>query len=204
MSHSNSDARTLLSRIAQGEQSAVSLLLEPHRPRLRRMIQARLSNALAGRVDPSDVVQETMAEAARRIAKGVGVDCVPFYPWLRQIAFDRLVDLHRYHVRASRRSVSREVSLLPLSETSQHDLARHFVALDASPSKHLLRRELQHRVHEALARLSETDREVLVQRHLEQLPIQEVAAVLKISESAAQSRYRRALERLHLLLGGDF
>lgn len=200
---SDSSVRTLLTRIAQGDKSAVAELLEPNRRRLRRMVSARLSTSLAGRIDPSDVVQEAMTEASRRLSQGGGGDFVPFYPWLRQIAFERLVDLHRRHVRAARRTVCREAEALPLSETSQAQLARQFLARDTSPSERLLRRELQQRVRNALERLTESDREVVVWRHLEQLSIVEIAAVAGISESAAQSRYRRALERLHVLLSGN-
>lgn len=204
MPQSDSNARDLLTRIGRGEDAAIPDLLEPHRQRLHRMVSARLTSALAARVDPSDVVQEAMTEAARRLAQKSPKDCIPFYPWLRQIAFDRLVDLHRHHVKAARRSVSREVTALPLSQNSESNLTLHLFARDKSPSEYLVRRELQQRVHDALNRLSASDRDVLVLRHLEQLSIEEVAAVLGITEAAAQSRYRRSLERLHALLDGTF
>jgi RNA polymerase sigma factor (sigma-70 family) len=68
----------------------------------------------------------------------------------------------------------------------------------------LRRLERRDRVRAALAALPEHDREVLVLRILEGLPIRETAVVLAISEVAVRSRQVRALERLKTLLGPDF
>ncbi len=73
----------------------------------------------------------------------------------------------------------------------------------SSPSHHLLREELRGRVRDALARLSENDREVLVLRYLEQLANAEIAAALGISEGAVKMRHLRALERIRALLADD-
>ena len=66
-----------------------------------------------------------------------------------------------------------------------------------------LRAERQGRVRAALALLAEADREVLLLRYLEQLPLREVAAVLGVSESAVKMRHFRALERLRALLEAE-
>jgi RNA polymerase sigma-70 factor (ECF subfamily) len=68
----------------------------------------------------------------------------------------------------------------------------------------LQREEVRARVQQALARLSEGDREVLVLRHLERLPTAEIAEVLGLSEGAVYTRHVRALRRLRQLLGDDF
>ena len=60
--------------------------------------------------------------------------------------------------------------------------------------------ELRERVRSALARMSARDRELLVLRHLEQLPTKEIAAILGIAEAAVKKRHVRALDRLHALL----
>jgi RNA polymerase sigma-70 factor (ECF subfamily) len=178
-------------------------LLTLHRDRLRRMIAVRMDPRVAGRLDPSDVIQETVMEAARRLPDYLRRRDCAFYPWLRRIAWDQLVAIHRRHVEARRRAVEREAwGELGLSDESVAQLADVFQARQASPSSHLLREELRQRVQAALAGLGGQDREVLVLRHLEQLSMQETAEVLGISLSAAQSRYRRALERLHERLGG--
>jgi len=57
-------------------------------------------------------------------------------------------------------------------------------------------RELVHRVREVLAELSETDREVLLMRNVDDLPYQEIGCILDLDPAAARKRYGRALLRL--------
>jgi RNA polymerase sigma-70 factor (ECF subfamily) len=71
-----------------------------------------------------------------------------------------------------------------------------------SPSHAAARAELQVRLQQMLNTMEETDREILVLRHFEQLSCAESAAVLGIDESAASSRYYRALKRLKELMRG--
>jgi RNA polymerase sigma-70 factor (ECF subfamily) len=85
------------------------------------MVELRMNPRLAARLDPSDVVQEVLAEADRRLDDYLRERPLPFFPWLRQIAVDRLADAHRRHVRAARRSVVREEAALP--ESSALELA---------------------------------------------------------------------------------
>ena len=82
-------------------------------------------------------------------------------------------------------------------------LAQRLASSGTSPSRRLLRAELQDRVRTALAALAPTDRQVLVLRYLEQLSTAETAAVLGIGEGAVKMRHRRALDRLCRLLGNE-
>jgi RNA polymerase sigma-70 factor (ECF subfamily) len=194
-----------LIQLAQGgDVTARDRLLARHRARLRRMIYLHLDPRLRARVDPSDVVQEAMAEAARRLDEYLHRPPLPFYPWLRQIALERLLDLRRRHLRARKRSVIREeAGVLSLPDESAAELASRLIDLGSSPSRHLLREELRERVRAALERLPAADREVLVLRHLEQMPAREVAAVLGVGEGAVRMRLVRALGRLRDLLEQD-
>jgi RNA polymerase sigma-70 factor (ECF subfamily) len=195
------DTGELIERAGDGDVAARDKLLDRHRNRLRQMLAVRLDPRLAARVDPSDLVQETLAEAHRRIDAYLRKPPLPFYPWLRQIACDRLADHHRRHVRAGRRSVSREEPLGSLlSDASVNDLARKLVAPESGPSARFRSRERSAGLRTALAKLSETDREVLVLRHLEQMPPRDIAAVLGISEGAVYTRHLRALDRLRRLM----
>jgi RNA polymerase sigma-70 factor (ECF subfamily) len=198
------DTEELLRRAGRGDRRARGALLQRHRGRLRHMVSLRLDPRLAARVDPSDVVQETLAEADRRLDGYLRERPLPFYAWLRQLAWDRLVEQYRRHVRAGRRSVRREEAEAPgLSDASALELAERLLAQAESPSAALQRQELADRVRAALDRLPEADREVLVLRYLEQLPAREVAGVLGTSEAAAKKRVLRALQRLRDLLQGD-
>jgi RNA polymerase sigma-70 factor (ECF subfamily) len=194
----------LIEQARGGDESARQRLLEGCRPRLRRVVAVRLDRRLAARVDASDIVQEALAEASRRLDDYLLDRPLPFFAWLRQLAWDRLVEQHRRHVLAERRSVAREEPpAMELSEESSLRLARRLIGDGTSPSGRLIREELRDRVRSAMARLGERDREVLVMRHLEQLSTEEVAAVLGISPGAVKVRLLRALERLRGLLADD-
>jgi RNA polymerase sigma-70 factor (ECF subfamily) len=194
------DTDQLLAQVCAGDPGARDRLLQRHRARLRRMIAVRLDRRLAARVDPSDLVQETLAEAAGGLDRYLRERPVAFYPWLRQIAWERLVAAHRRHLAAGKRSVTREERPAPLPGESLLELADRLLARGSTPSAGLRRAEQQARLRSALERLAEADREVLVLRHLEQLSTRQTAGVLGVSEGAVKVRLLRALERLRDLL----
>ena len=197
------DPEQLLHRAADGDPEAREQLLVLHLKRLRQMIAVRMDRQLAARIDPSDVVQETLADAVRQLSEYLRYRPLPFYPWLRQLAWKRLSELHRRHIQAQRRSVRLEERRSPLPDESAMELASRLMGHGSSPSARLRRQELREHVQCALAQLSERDREVLVLRHLEELSSSEIAAVLAISEGAVYTRHLRALRRLRRLLGTE-
>jgi RNA polymerase sigma-70 factor (ECF subfamily) len=190
------DTEQLLAQAVAGDDSARGRLLQRHRDRLRRMVAVRADPRLAARVDPSDIVQETLAAAAERMDAYLKDQPLAFYPWLRQIAEDRLGALHRRHVQAGRRSVAREAGRLGLPDESAMALADRLVARQSGPSAQAQREELRARVRRALTALPDVDREILVLRLLEELPAKEIAAVLRMTVGAVRTRQARALVRL--------
>jgi RNA polymerase sigma-70 factor (ECF subfamily) len=203
MTRQEPDTDQLLAEVSRGDSSARSQLLDRHRDRLRHMVAVRMDRRLAARFDPSDVVQEVLLEADRHLADYLEHRPLPFYPWLRQFAMNRLIDLHRRHLHAGRRSVSREeMPGPPLPDESADELVRRLFARDSSPSARLEREETRQQVRAALEQLPLHDREVLVLRHLEQLPTPQIAAILGVSEGAVYTRHLRALKRLGESLKG--
>ena len=196
MAQTPSDTEELLRRVAQGDVSAQGALLQRHRDRLRHLIVLRLDRRLRARIDPSDVIQETLAEAAQKLADYIRNRPLPFYPWLRRLAWERLVRLHRWHLRTRKRNVQREQLGLPLPDESAAQLADRLAWRGSSPSARLLRDERRDRVQAALASLREGDREVLVLRYLEHLSTREIAAILGLAEAGVKTRQLRALRRL--------
>ena len=202
MSEAASQTEVLLARVATGDQAAGESLLLRHQARLRKMIAVRLDRRLAGRLDPSDVIQEVFAEAARELPAYAQRQPVPFYPWLRRIAWERLVKLHQRHLYAAKRTAWRETSLPPTDE-SVLLLAERLADPGTSPSMRVVRVEMRDRVRAGLEQLPNRDREVLVMRYLEQLSMAEIAAVMGSTEGAIKVRHLRAIERLRNRLGDE-
>ena len=97
MADSNS-TELLVSRSVQGDTEALSTLMDRYRSRLNRMVGLRMDRRLQGRVGASDVVQEALIEAARRLADYQRDPPMGFFLWLRALTADRLLQAHRRHV----------------------------------------------------------------------------------------------------------
>jgi RNA polymerase sigma-70 factor (ECF subfamily) len=186
-------ARTelLLKQASLGDQNAAEELIAAHRRYLRVLIDLRMDDALRVRVDPSDVVQETQLVASQRLDDFLQRRPTSFRIWLRRKALERLVDMRRRHVHASKRSVRREITL---SDRSSMALARGMI--QRSPSEIASHKETAQQVRLAVRRMKETDREVLLLRHVEELSNAEVADVMAVDSATASQRYGRALRRL--------
>jgi RNA polymerase sigma-70 factor (ECF subfamily) len=199
-----SEADRLLREAAQGDPERLGALLERHRPRLRRMVALRLDPRLHGRIDPSDVIQEAYLEASARLADYLRQPAMPFFLWLRFLAGQKLVTLHRHHLGRQMRDAGREVSLYRgrLPEASSAALAAQLLGHEARPSEAAIRAELKVRLQEALNRMGPLDREILALRHFEQLTLAETAQVLGLTESGACRRHLGALKRLKEALAG--
>jgi RNA polymerase sigma-70 factor (ECF subfamily) len=141
-------------------------------------------------------------DASQRLVHFVQGPPLPFFVWLRQVAIQRLVEVHRRHLGAEKRSANRERSVdtsLASSVTSA-SLAFQLVCRLSSPSDVLARNELTAQLHKALESMDPIDREVLALRHFEELSNDETAAALGLQKSAASNRYVRALARLKKIL----
>jgi len=197
MPHSE-DLADLLDRAAAGDTAAVAELFSRYRKRLKRMVRLRLSRHLQGRLDDSDILQEALLEAAKRLPEYLRDQPLPFFLWLRHITGEKLIDAHRRHLGAKMRDAAQEVSLHrgAMPAASSASLAAQLLGRLTSPSQAAVKAEARLRVQEVLNGMDPLDREVLALRHFEQLNNGEVAATLGINESTASSRYLRALKRL--------
>ena len=187
----------LLDQVERGSRSAVQQLVSTHRARLRKMVVARMDVRLQSRLDPSDVVQDVLTEASHRLPKFSRDRVLPFYPWLHQIARDRLIELHHQHVTAQKRSINREtVHAVLLGDESITSIINRLPAANASPSDMAARKEMTNTIRTLLGELDEATREVLLMRYVEQMKIREIAAALNLTESAIKSRHVRGLRKL--------
>jgi RNA polymerase sigma-70 factor (ECF subfamily) len=146
-----------------------------------------------------------LLEAHKRIENYLKNPVMPFHLWLRHIAKDHIIDAHRRHRLAQRRSIDREQPLVRngLTDQSSMEIARHLVDGGITPASEAVRKELAERVRSALDELEPDDREIILMRGMEQMSNQEVAEVLNLTEAAASMRHLRALRKLKLVLAPE-
>lgn len=191
MTSDQSETEELLRRAKAGDEPALAQLFARYRDRLKRMVRLRLDHRLAGRLDPSDVIQETYLDVARRFPEYKSRPDLPCFLWVRSLASQRLVDLHRKHLGAKMRGAGQEVSLHrgALPAVSSASLAHQLLGHLTSPTAAALRAEMQIRLQDALNQMDPIDCEVVVPRHFEQLDNAETADILGLERSAASKRY---------------
>jgi RNA polymerase sigma-70 factor, ECF subfamily len=193
------ETRELLRDARGGDQEAVNRLLDRHRDSLHRMIQSRLNRGMARRADASDVVQDALLTASRRLSEYLQKPTLPFHAWLRHLARDRLADEYRRQL-ADKRDVAREQSV-GAGQRSSIDPVVNVPDMNLTPAAMLLRKEIAERFHAAIAQLPDDAKEIILMRHAEQLTNSQVAELLGLTEAAAGMRYLRALRQLRPLLG---
>ncbi|MEM6363117.1 MAG: sigma-70 family RNA polymerase sigma factor [Planctomycetota bacterium] len=194
---------TLIVAARDGSTDAVNQLLDRHRGGIRRLVELRLDRKVQQRVDVSDVVQEVMVEASGRLEKYLDDPAMAFHLWLRQIAWDHIIDTYRRHRVSAKRSMDREqpINASPDGvDESSVDLAIQLCDPQMTPAAIATQREIAGRVEAAILRMDDSDREVIMMRHYEHLSNLEIAEVLGLNPPAASMRYLRAVRRLRTLL----
>lgn len=195
----------LLTAARGGDDSAVNELLENHRNSVRRLVQVRLDRKVQRRVDVSDVVQEVMAEASKRLQKYLENPEMAFHLWLRQIAWDHIIDTYRRHRVSAKRNMDREQSMTVAGpDRSAVELAVQLCDPGMTPAAAAAQREIARRVEGSIERLDPQDREVILMRHYEHLTNLEIATALGLNPPAASMRYLRAVRRLRQLLEEEY
>jgi RNA polymerase sigma-70 factor (ECF subfamily) len=192
----------LLDQVRRGDGTAVNRLLDRHRAAIRRMIDRRMDRVVQRRVDASDIVQDVLVEANRRLGEYLANPTMPFQLWLRHMARDRLIDAHRRHRVAASRSIDREVPLAGSDpDDSRSGPAADVADRELTPAAAATWHELERRFAAAVDALDDADREIVLLKHFEHLSTAEAAEALGISKPAAGMRYLRAMRRLRTLLG---
>src|SRR5579884_3742950 len=196
-----SDPEQLLQQARAGDRLALGLLLEQYRTYLVVLARVQIGRRLQGKADASDLVQEAFLGATRDFHQFRGGSEKEFIAWLRQVLASLLANLVRHYQGTQRRDVRLERRLAVELEQSSHALDRGLVAGQSSPSQQAIRREQSVLLAEALGRLPEEWRELLILRHLEGLSFPEVAQRLGRTVDSVKKQWPRALASLRRLLG---
>ena len=188
----------LINLAIRGDQQALAELFSQFRPSLWRMVNFRLHPQLQGRVDVDDVLQEAWMKASSQISRFFTDASQSPFVWFRMIVSQTLIDLHRRHLGAAKRSTAKEFSIDSgwSAASTSYSIAFHLMGSATSPSNAAVKMEMSKQLDAAMQSMNDVDREVLALRHFEELSNAETAQVLDMSEQAASARYIRALARL--------
>lgn len=191
--------QNVLQKAKSGDQDSVGELLGVYRDYLLGIAVARLDPRIRARCNPSDVVQETLLEAYRDFHQFRGGLEREFLAWIRQILANNLARMVEVHLLTDKRDLRRERRLEPHSNANGSRLENRdqwFTDNGSSPSKALQRKEQLSAILERIGRLPSNFRDVLILRHIEELPFEEVATRLGKSAGAVRMIWLRALEQL--------
>lgn len=172
---------------------------ERFRSYLLLLARCQLGPRLRGKLDPSDVVQQTLLEAHRDAARFRGTTAGEQAAWLRQALARNLANLARDFGRG-KRDVGRERDLAAELAGSSARLERLLAADQSAPGEAAERQEQLLRLAVALAELPEPQRQAVELRHLHGLSLADIASHLGRTPPAVAGLLHRGLARLRELL----
>jgi RNA polymerase sigma-70 factor (ECF subfamily) len=193
----------LLREARAGDAATLGRLLEQYRRYLALIANVQIGQRLRGKVDASDVVQETFLEAHRNFARFRGTSEGELVRWLRQILAANLADLLRRYLGTQGRDVRLEREIEGALDRSSVLLDRGLMAMGPSPSQLASHREQAVLLADALSELPDDYREALVLRHLEGLTFPEVAQRMGRSLDSVEKLWMRGLARLRQVMGAQ-
>jgi RNA polymerase sigma-70 factor (ECF subfamily) len=185
---------------ARTDATARGALLELYRRYLGLLARVQVGQRLQGKIDASDLVQETFLDAHRRFPHFRGTSEAELTRWLRQILAAKLADVLRRYLGTKGRDIRLERDLEDALDLSAVQLAGALVASDSSPSHQASRREQAVILADALAQLPDDYREALVLRHLEGLTFPDVARRMGRSLDSVEKLWMRALAKLRQVM----
>jgi RNA polymerase sigma-70 factor, ECF subfamily len=197
------DPEQLVCLARAGNGRALGQLLEQYRNYLAMLARLQIGRRLQGKVDASDLVQETFMEAHRDFGQFRGSTEQELASWLRRILACNLANLVERYCGAKRRDVRLERELVADIDQSSRVLDLGLVAKASSPSQQAAHREQAVLLADALEQLPADYREVLMLRHLEELSFPEVARRMGRSLDSVKNLWARALAKLRHVLGGE-
>jgi RNA polymerase sigma-70 factor (ECF subfamily) len=173
--------------------------LENFRDYLRLLARLQLDPRLQGKLDPSDLVQQTLLKAHRSLDQFRGQSDEELAGWLRRILANTLTDA----VRKFQRELDAERPLVEALEESSARLEAWLAENGSSPSARAVRNEEVLRLAGALARLPDDQRQAVELRYLKNASLAEIAEAVGRTEAAVAGLLRRGLQKLRDQLGED-
>jgi RNA polymerase sigma-70 factor, ECF subfamily len=191
----------LLQSAREGNPQALGELLELYRGYLSLMARLQIGRLLQGKVDAADLVQDTFLEAHRNFGNFRGETEAELICWLRQILAATLANVVRRYHGTQRRNVRLERQLEDDLDRSSRMIDQSLAAGQSTPSQRAAKREQVVLLADALGRLPEDYREVIILHHLEGLNFPLVAKRMGRTVDSVKNLWARALARLRQSLG---
>lgn len=179
-----------------------SLDLNRYREYLGLLARLHLGQCLQGKVDPSDVVQETLLRAHQNSCQFSGQTESELAAWLRQILARYLAELVRRYSRQMR-DIGLERSMQIVLDSSSARIEEWLASEESPPCQKAIRNEQLMRMAASLGKLPVDQRTAIELRYLQGRPIGEIATSLSRSDAAVTMLLRRALAKLRELLDED-
>jgi RNA polymerase sigma-70 factor (ECF subfamily) len=194
MSKDVPDAGRWLTAARAGSADALGQALDACRDYLLLIAQQELDPNLRAKGGASDIVQETFLEAQRGFDNFQGTSDEELRAWLRRILLNNLGDFTRRYRGTDMRAVAREVGLN--GESSSAQVGANLAADVSTPSTHALEQEEAELLVQAMNRLSEDYRQVILLRYRQELSFEEIGARMNRSVVAVRKLWARAVVRL--------
>jgi RNA polymerase sigma-70 factor (ECF subfamily) len=173
-----------------GDASALGHLLGGFQSYLRLIADRELGADLKQKCAASDLVQQTFLDAQRAFRRFQGSGPGELRVWLEQILHNNLGDAARRFRSVEKREIGREVALAGNGTDIE-------ALIDSTtPSKTVLAREEEDKLRQALARISEDQRRVIVLRNLERRKFEDIALAFGRSTGAVKKLWSRAISQL--------
>ena len=182
-----------LAEARAGSGDSLGRVLDACRGYLLLIAQQELEPQLQAKGGASDIVQETFLKAHRHFDRFHGTTEAELLAWLRRLLLNNLTDFRRLYLEAAKRQAGKEVAL---ADGSSCDPAGELAGSGLTPSGIAIEGEQARAVAAALARLPEEYRQVLLWRHQEELPFEEIGRRLNRTADAARKLWARAVERM--------
>src|SRR5262245_12067059 len=168
--------------------------LEEYRDYLRLLARLQLTSRLQSKLDPSDIVQQTLLKAHEKRAQFRGQNEAERAAWPRQILAHTLADHYR-HFGTEAHAVDLERSLEANLDDSSARLQAWLADDQSSPSDQVQRKEQSLRLAAALAQLPEDQRQALELHHLQGYSLAEVAQLMQRSNRAVAGLLFRGFKK---------
>ncbi|MBS0207284.1 MAG: sigma-70 family RNA polymerase sigma factor [Planctomycetes bacterium] len=201
---SSPELNALIAQARDGDADALGRLLESFRSYLRILADIEIGRRLQRKVDASDIVQEAFLDAHRQFPSFQGDVESQFAEWLRTILAGKLANTVRHYFGTQGRDVRLEREISRKMNHSSCLLSDWAVDSLSTPSNQILRGEQTMIVTDALAQLPEDYRQVLLLRHMEELPFAQIAHRMNRSVNSVEKLWLRGLTQLkRICLGGE-